>query len=195
MAPITSIRRLLTRHRWAYWTLIIAIAVTVAALALEPGRRARMEQQRWGTLTPVLVVTESIDAGATIEAVEVRNYPVALIPENPLAPEARTRFPVSARHRLSAGAILTDTAITDARTPVAHARPGDVIAVIDAPSRLGLITGDRVMVATDGTIIIDDALVVDVIDESILISVEIRHAGVLTAAQSGLGGISVLLIP
>ncbi len=167
----------------------------VTALALEPGRRARIAQQRWGTLTPVLVVTETTPAGATIEAVEVRNYPVAVLPDNPLNPEARLGFPVTARHRLSAGAILTETAITDARAPVARARPGEVIAVIDAPTRLGLITGDRVMVAADGVIIIDDALVVDVVDDSILISVGVRHAGVLTAAQSGLSGVSVLLIP
>lgn len=195
MAPITSIRRFLTRHRWAYWALIAGLALIVGVLALEPGRRASLEQQRWGTLQAVLVVTEPVDAGASIEAVEVRNYPIAVLPDAALAPESRTRWPVTARHRLSAGAILTETDITDGRAAVVLARPGDVIASVDAPRRLGLITGDRVMVATDGIILVDDALVIDVADDSILISVPARHAGAITAAQSGLGGVSVLLIP
>jgi len=195
MAPITSIRRLLTRHRWAYWALIAALAAVVGMLALEPGRRARIEQQRWGTLQAVLVTTDPIAVGAPIEAVEVRHYPVAVLPDDALGPEYRTRWPVTARQRLSAGAILTEVDITDGRAPVALARPGDVIAAVDAPRRLGLITGDRVMVATDGIILVDDALVVDVADDSILISVPVRHSGALTAAQAGLSGVAVLLVP
>lgn len=195
IAPITSIRRFLTRHRWAYWALIAGLAAIIGALALEPGRRAGLEQQRWGTLQAVLVVTQPVDAGDIIEGVHVRNYPVAVLPDDVLAPASRARWPVTARHHLSAGAILTESAISDGRTPMALARSGDVIASIDAPRRLGLITGDRVMVATDGIIIVDDALVVDVADDSILISVPVHHVGAITAAQSGLSGVSVVLIP
>jgi len=198
MRAISTVRGLLARHRWMYWLLITVLTIVVISSALEPGRRAEREQARWGTTTPVVIVTRAVAAGQDVEAVEIRDYPLAVVPDDHLNPAAIGEAPMVARHPLGSGQVLTRAAITDHRSPIALARPGDVIAAVTtttATTGLGLIAGDRVMVASDGIVIVDEALVVAVDADSVLLSVPTPLGALVTAAESSLGGVALLLIP
>jgi len=183
--PVAT-RYFLARHRWVYWTVVTAVVIISILASLSPLRTASSERRAWGTEVAVLVALESIPIGADLETrVETRRYPIAVVPEAAVTNLAANAL---ARRSLAAGQILTRADI--ATTGLAsRARPGEVVVTIVESIASGANLGDRVMVASDGIVLADDALVIDRpeggrADSIVRLSVPRQLAPIIAAAAS-----------
>lgn len=193
MGVSSRLRHELARRPWIYW-MVVAGAVVVAVLAsVEVVGRADAERARWGSTAAVLVATSTIEPGTAVQPrVEVRQYPVAVIPDQSIgALEAGS----VARRTIVAGAIVTSADVGAGQGPAALARAGEVVVAVRESVPSEARVGERVMIASDGIVLADDALLVGETAEGVLVAVDRSAAPMVAAAAGSPGGIALLRIP
>ena len=140
----------LRRREVLWWTTAIflaAVSVISVAGALD---RADAAANRWGADRPVLVATEAIEIGRTLEADQLgaAEWPIALVPPDAVVGTAEGRVAVAA---IAAGEVLVESRLApDGLTGAAALLPSRTraLAVPQMPGGLSLRPGDLVDVIT-----------------------------------------------
>lgn len=83
------IRYLLARHRWAYWLLVLMVALAAASVVGGVVERATAPVRALGAQVSVPVAARSVAVGTVLENADVawRRLPSGVLPEGPLAEE------------------------------------------------------------------------------------------------------------
>lgn len=185
------VRRWLARRRWLPRALVVAAAVAVAATTLDRLDRVTAARDRWGDTVEVLVATADTAAGDVV-SVEVRSYPLAVVPRDAVAAD-RAGAPLVARQRVTAGEVMVGADVA-AAAPLGLVPDGWLaVAVVETPGS-GAEVGERVQVASDGVVIATDGLVVGHTGDATLIAVPADVAALLPVASNA-GALAVLRSP
>lgn len=187
---LLQIRTALIARRRLFWAAFAACAAVITVGMLTAANDARRAAAAWGVTVPVVVVLEELAPGEAITAVEVRDYPLALLPVGHMSSVPTDAV---ARQHLVAGQILSDTSLVATGARRTPARDGDVAVTISEQLPSGARTGDRVIVTSQGTILVDDALVLESDPPTIVLSVP-RELGPIVAA-AGNGELALLVQP
>lgn len=191
MRQLAKVRRVLARRPWIYWTIVSAVAATGAIATGSVLRGVDDERARWGDTDTVLVAIRDVAAGEALERLVVeRRYPVAMIPP---AAVGSLDIGAAARHRVAAGEIVVDVDVAATTAPRSLIPRGWLgVAVVETVAS-GATVGDRVVVASEGVRLADDALVVGRSDGVVIVAVPGDDAATVAAASMSTGGVSLLL--
>ncbi len=195
MSPIVrvtvSVRRLLARRPWLYWLLVAAVAAGFAAELAGRSDAIDAERSRWGESRIVLVADRNVLPGDQLAgAVTKRRFPVAMIPGEAISEIDRQ----VARQRIAAGEVITAPDVSERDGPRALVPEGWLaVAIVESPSS-GAGIGDRVQIASEGTVISSDAVVIGFVDDATLVAAPADEAPLLPAAAAA-GGVALLLVP
>lgn len=127
----------------------------------------------------MLVASADLAPGDAL-TVERRTAPAAIVPSGAVATAAGLR----ARQHIGAGEIITGTDVVRGEGALALVPRGWLaVPVIESP-RSGADVGDRVLVASDGITLADDAIVVGFVDDATLVAVAGDRAPLLPAAAA-----------
>jgi hypothetical protein len=106
--------RRVVRNRWVQLAAVIAAASTLMMTGAAQAAQVEEAKASWGENQPVLVVTKAVAAGDLVAAsVEVRNLPVAMVPDGAIGQVASDQ---RARTPLFAGEVLLGQRVTGERT-------------------------------------------------------------------------------
>jgi hypothetical protein len=190
MHVVARARLVLARRPWVYWTVVAALASTLA-LAVDARLRSLDEARNdWGATRSVLVAERRLVPGDTVAA-RLVDLPLAAIP-----PDALDALPDGARlhQRVGDGEVVTELDITALPGPAGRATPGTVVVAMSDPLGRGVTIGLNVQVAADGLVLAESATVVEVVDDVIFVAVDASVAPtVAAAAQQGVA--SLLYLP
>lgn len=175
MRWLPRMRMMLARRLWLYWLIVAAIAAGVAVGVASAMGDVRRQREAWGRATTVLIATRDIAVGeALANSVVSRDVPTAVVP-----PSALTTMPAdaTATQRLAAGEIVVSGDVVGARGPLALVPSGWL--AIDIPrsddpldtSRPLFTVGDSAVVLADGSIVAEEAIVVDVALDGLAVAV------------------------
>jgi hypothetical protein len=187
-----AVRRALARRPWIYW-LGVALVVLWLVVAVH-ARVARTDAARdaWGAHRAVLVATNDLAPGDTL-AVEMRQAPVALVPDQALV-DAATAGDVLVRQHIMAGEIVTEADVGLAAGVMGLVPAGWVaVTVVESPVS-GVAPGDRVRLSSDGLVIVDEALIVGTTESATTIAVPAGVAPLVPVAARA-GTLDVLRLP
>ena len=99
-----------------------------------------------------------------------------------------------ARQRIAAGEVITAPDVSERDGPRALVPEGWLaVAIVESPSS-GAGIGDRVQIASEGTVISSDAVVIGFVDDATLVAAPADEAPLLPAAAAA-GGVALLLVP
>ncbi len=186
-----AVRRAVARHRWWYRSLVLATAVGAAATTLDQLDSIDAARAEWGRTRDVYVATAAASPGDAV-LVEVRAMPEAVVPAAAVRPAADIGEFV-ARHRLSPGEIVTEADVTPVG-PLALVPSGWVaVAIVESPPS-GASPGERVLLASEGVVINDTALVVGHTDAATLVAVPEAGAALVPLAAAS-GTLALLRVP
>ena len=197
--PLRRVRLFVARRPIVYWVLVAGAAALTAAFIVDRTAAADGARQRWGDRRPVVVATVDLAPGLVLGDDNTRTeaWPVALLPD-----DALRSLPAGAvvAEPIGAGEPVRRRRIGRAGAgPVAALLPigtrGVTVPVGDAPPPVS--PGDRVDVvaaglASDGSLVAADALVVAVDERSVVVAV--RAAELPAVAGALVGGTVVMAI-
>ncbi len=187
-------RRLVVRRPWIYWLVVATLAMAGAMSIHRRLERLDATRQAWGDTRSVLVATAATRPGNEITTAVVE-APVALVPSDALdADDAASRH--VARHAVAPNHILTelDVGRGGAAAPRALVPAGWLaVAVVESPAS-GAMPGDQVVVASDGIVLAEQAVVIGRGDDATLIAVPAATAPLLPVAAAG-GALALLRRP
>lgn len=186
-------RRLVARHPWIHWLVVVGLAVATAAHVLARDDRVEQARATWGDTRPVLVAERAIAPGEPLVA-SVRDVPVAIAPDAVVVPPSGSdAITYTARQHLVPGDIVTTVDVVG-DGPLPLLPPGWLaVPIVESPPS-GAAAGDRVQLASDGLVVAEDALVVGHLDDVTLIGVPAGEAASLPPAAES-GGLVVLRQP
>ena len=190
MHVVARARLALARRPWVYWTIIAALASTLAVVVDEQLTSLDDARRGWGATRSVLVAERRLAPGDTVAA-RLVDLPLAAIP-----PGALDELPDGVRlhQRVGEGEVVTDLDITALPGPAGRARAGTVVVALSDPLSRGVTIGLNVRVAADGLVLAEEASIVEVIDDVIFVAVDASDApAVAAAAQQGIA--SLLYLP
>ena len=175
MRWMPRMRMLLARRPWMYWLLVGAITLAIAAAVAAAMGDVRRQRDAWGHATTVFVTTRDVAIGERLTgAVTARDVPTAVVPQ-----AALTELPAvaTATQRLTAGEIVVDIDVADEEAPLALVPDGWL--AIDVPrtdepldaGRALFDIGDSAIVLADGSIVAEQAIVVDVAGDRLAVAV------------------------
>ncbi len=189
MHVAARVRLFLARRPWVYWLVVVLCAAGVGL-----GVRAAINdlddaRESWGTTRSVLVARRDHQPGDHLDAMRVE------LPEAALPPTAVDAIPPEQRlrQRVAAGEVLVEADFV-AEGPAARADPGTIVVAVSDPLARDLVIGSEVVVAADGVVLADPAVVVELIDEIAFVAVDPADAA-LVAAAARLDTASVLYRP
>ena len=181
-----AFRRLLSRHRWAYWLLVATVAAIVASSVRSAMTDAERARDTWTTTAIVLTAARDHVAGEPIEFDSVE-LPMVAIPAGALETLGGDGL---ARQAIMAGEILTAVDVGGDTSGIAAAGSLTIaIRAYDAPIAR---VGDNVHVLAEGLSLSPAGMVVDVIDDVVHVAVPESDApAVALAANNGTATIAV----
>ena len=177
MPVMPRVRRVVARHPWVQWVVIVSMAVVVTAVAAEAMARVDAERASWGRTTSVWVAVRDVQAGEPIEA-EQRDVPEAVRPPGAVV----VREGAVARQAVGRGEIVTDLDVVDPDGSIAP--PEWLVAPVRESLPSGATIGEHVQVASDGFVLASDGIVVGFVDDATLVAVPPDIAPLLPAAAA-----------
>jgi hypothetical protein len=175
MRWLPRIRMLLARRPWLYWLLVGLIGVCVVAAVAAAMADVRRQRDSWGQAATVLVATRDVAVGEPLAgAVTSRDVPRAVLPPSALttlSPDA------TATQQVAAGEIVVHVDVANERGPLALVPSGWLAIDVPRPdhaldtARPLFEIGDSAVVLADGSIIADDAIIVDVAVDGLAVAV------------------------
>lgn len=179
-------RRFIARHRRWYWAgVAILLASSVWSLRV---RSAELDRARdaWGSIVTVWCATDTLTAGDEIASgVHRCDVPAALAPVSAISsPEG------VAAQRVDADSIVTEADLTRGAGPLALAPPGWAAVTIIESIPSGAETGERVVLASEGVVLVEEAVVIGDDGDTRLIAVPVSLAATVAAAADA--GISII---
>lgn len=177
MPVMPRVRRVIARHPWVQWVVIVSLAVVVTASAAEAMARVDAERAAWGRSTSVWVAVRDVQAGEPIEA-EQRDVPAAVRPPGAAdVPEGAL-----ARQAIGRGEIVTDLDVVDRDGSLAP--PEWLVAPVRESLPSGATVGEHVRVVSDGFVVAPEGIVVGFVDDATLVAVPPDVAPLLPAAPA-----------
>lgn len=193
MSPIASaavtVRRILVKRPWIYWSLATVAALGTSASLL--GRTDSIDAARdsWGETRIVWVATSDHAPGEPLSATR-REAPIAMVADSASIDVAG----LVARQHIAAGETIHDVDVLADTGPQAMTPPGWLAVPISESPASGARLGDRVQVVSDGFVITAEGLVVGRHDDVTLVAVPSDVAPTIPAAADA-GGLTLLLVP
>lgn len=184
MSVLAQLRRLVARRPWLYWAAVGALALLVGVLVSQATSQVEAAKEAWGETRGALVAIAEVQPGEPVAgATELRQLPTPMVPEgavSELEPGA------TATQRIAPGEIVMAHDVAATSGPQTLIPDGWLAVSIAEPVPTGVRTGDDVSVASAGVVLADDAVVVGVVGESVLVAVPAAEAPqVAQAASSG----------
>lgn len=182
MRWMPRIRILLARRPLLYWLVVCAVALAVA-MAVH-GAVARAEQQRnsWGVVVSVVVAQRQVAPGESLTgAVSTRKIPQALVPVTAVRSLPGQAL---ARQRIAAGEVLVGLDIAPDSGPLTLLPLGWLAIGIDETNADRFHIGDSAALLAGGAIIAPAAVVVQVLDGSVVVGVPSAAAGAVADAAN-----------
>ena len=190
MHLVARARHVVARRPWLYWLVVVVLAgcgalITAGAVAgIDDARRS------WGETHQVLVATTDLDPGdALVGRTELRPRPVPMLPDDAID---RATPDAVARQHVAAGEVLVDADVASGNLPAALIPAGwQGVPVAEAVTS-GVAVGDRVAVASTGTVLAADGVVVGLTESGPIVAVPSNEAP--RVAQAAASGELVLLV-
>lgn len=193
MSPVASaavtIRRILVKRPWIYWSLAVIAALATAASMLGRVDSIDAARESWGDTTQVWVATVDHAPGDPL-TVAARDVPVAMV----AATAATDVDGLAARQQIAVGEIVDSIDVFAATGPQSMTPAGWLAVPITESPGSGARLGDRVHVVSDGIVIADDGLIVGQHDDVTLVAVPKEVAPSVPAAADA-GRLTLLLVP
>lgn len=182
MSPVASaavsVRRLLVRRPWIYWSVAALAALGAAADLHVRADRIDAERATWGATRQVWVATADHAPGDPL-AVARREMPVAVLAVS-AATSDRDVAGLVARQEIAAGEVVHLVDLVAPGGPTAMVPTGwRAVPVVESPPS-GARPGDRVEVVGDGFVMSSEAIVVGHHDQSTLVAVPADTAPALS---------------
>jgi hypothetical protein len=168
MRLLPRVRLLFARRPWLYWLcvsgLVGAIAFSVAATVGEVDR----QRQSWGETAPVVVASEAVAPGQPFGGnTHLVSMPVAMIPQSALR-----ALPIGvARQHVAVGEVVVSNDVSLASGPAALLPDGWLAITVEATHPQLFTIGDRAAIFAFGQLIVDDAVVIVVGDDFVVVGV------------------------
>ena len=190
MPPTARLRYELARHPWIRWGIVVALAAAVGVLVRGELAALATQREAWGRSRDVLVADGDLAPGDVVRARTVT------LPDTARPAAALESLPEGAvaRQHVADGEVLVEVDVFDATGPAAGAPAGTVVVGIVDPLMRASSVGDRVLVAADGAVLADEAVIVHIVDEVAYVAVDPTDAAA-TAAASRDGTATLLYVP
>jgi len=192
MNPVARVRHVLARRPWLYWSAVLVLAasagwaVTAAAAGVDDARQA------WGSTRDVLVATADIAPGDELAPrTAMRPRPLPVIAEATLSSVPAGAV---ARQHVVTGEALVAVDVAPTSGPQGLIPAGSVAVAVAEAVPSGAAVGDRVVAAGAGVVLADEAVVVGLITDAVLVAVPADQAP-LVAQAAGSGELALLLVP
>jgi hypothetical protein len=185
-------RRTLVRHPWIYWVGCCSLAIIAAWIVRDQLVAVDRARLSWGATRQVLVATVDHEQGQPLDAHTIE-MPVAVIPPHAVAVDVELAGTI-VRQRIGIGEVIVAADIASMDGPAALAPAGSVVVGIIDPLARNVAVGLDVAIASDGIVLANDAKVVDLADDVILVAVDERDAPMVAAAAHD-GTASVMFVP
>ncbi|MEO6123900.1 MAG: hypothetical protein ABIR32_09325 [Ilumatobacteraceae bacterium] len=167
-------RTLLARRPWISWLFIVGIAGLIAVAVSNALSDVRRERDRWGETTTVHVAIAAIAPGDLIAPlVESRTVPIAMAPASA---QVTVDGGTTARQRVAVGEIVVEVDVGPATGPLALLPAGWLAITVEDTMSTSFTIGDHAAVLAAGSNIADDALVIDVLPDAVVIGVPADNA-------------------
>lgn len=185
-----AVRRVLTRHPWFYWVIVVGLAALLASATQSNLRSVRHARDDWGITESVWVATADVAPGVQLTGhVTRRDVPRAMMPTSAIIDG---EIGGVARQHIAEGEIVTAVDVTATNGPLALVPSGWLVVVVSKSP--GASIGSSVHVAADGVVLTRQALVVGEVDGALLVAVPEEIAPLLPAAAKS-GSLALLLAP
>ncbi|NNE13009.1 MAG: hypothetical protein HKN41_12285, partial [Ilumatobacter sp.] len=176
------LRRILVRRPWIHWAVVGIAAAGAAASALDRSDRVDAAREAWGETSTVHVASRPLEPGDEVRATTVE-IPTALLGDH--AAPADVLDGAVARQRIAEGEVIATVDVVSQPGPTAMIPAGWLgVPVVESPAS-GAGLGERVLIASDGLVIGEEALVIGRVDGVTLVAVPAEIAPVLPAAAEG----------
>ncbi|MEI7617016.1 MAG: SAF domain-containing protein [Actinomycetota bacterium] len=182
MRWIPRVRIVFAHHPFAYWACVGTFSIWVAITINSALASAQHQRESWGRSEVVLVATRDLEPGQSLHgATTTREIPIALKPAAALSamPDGAT-----ARQAIATGEVLVGHDIGQSNGPLALLPDHWLALVVESDNSPMFSVGDSAVVLAGGQIIATDALVVDVIDGSVVVGVPSDAAGAVADAAN-----------
>lgn len=187
-------RRLVVMHPSIYWIVFLLLAVTAGWIVRDQLAGVDHARRSWGDTRQVIVASTNHEPGQPLQ-IERVDMPIAMVPPGAIvANDVDGISPPITRQRIGVGEIVVASDITSASGPAALAEPGTAVVGVIDPHARNVAIGLDVAVASDGVLLAHHALVVDLVDDVIFISVDEPDAPAVAAAAHD-GAASLIFIP
>jgi Flp pilus assembly protein CpaB len=174
----TCLRRLIARHRWMRWIPVIACSAGFLLTAHASTTDADAARDAWGRRRTVWIASRDLEPGTPIDA-ELTELPAVAVPDSAVDLSPIGRIAVQ---RIGAGETLTDVDVgRDGPLPLLPIG-WRAVAVRESPAS-GSAPGDRVDVVSEGVVLVEDALIVELLGDAILVGVPARAAPLVALAN------------
>lgn len=198
LRSLTRVRVELAHRPLLRHGLVAAMAVIAGWTALSWSSKVERERASWGETAIVLVAAAELAPGDAIATgARPTEVPLAVVP--PAAIELVDALGSAdggiARRPVPAGAFLTTFDVAMHGHPESRFGPGEVAVAVSERVRSGARVGDRVMVVSDGFVLVPAATVISVHDERVVVAVPEDLAAGVAAAAIGPAGVAVLVRP
>lgn len=193
MRQMATVRRVLARRPWIYWTIVTGVAAGGALATATVLRGVDDERTRWGATAVVLVANRDVATGEPLADLTTEHrYPKAMVP-----PDAVTSLEAgaAARQPLAAGEIVVDVDVAATTAPRSLIPDGWLAVTIAERVTAGAAVGDQVVVASEGVVLAGEALIVGHLDGATVVAVPDDEAPAVAAAASSPAGLALLLRP
>jgi hypothetical protein len=190
MMVLVHVRRVLAKRPWLYWVGVGGLALLAGVIVSHAASGVDDAKAAWGEPHAVLVAVADIEPGASVTgAAERREIPAPLVP-----PGAATELAPSAvaRQRIGRGEVVMTHDVAGTGGPQGLIPDGWLAVAVAEPVPSGARVGDDVAVASGGITLADEAMVVGVGAESVLVAVP--HDAAAQVAQAASTGDVALLI-
>lgn len=193
MSPVASaavtVRRILVRRPWIYWSLAVVAALAASASMLGHADSIDAARNSWGETRTVWVATVDHAPGDPL-TVTARDVPTAMLADSAAIDVAG----FTARQQISTGEVVDAVDLVAATGPQAMTPAGWLaVPIIESPPS-GASIGDRIHIVSDGFVITTDGLVVGQLDDVTLVAVPADVAPSVPAADDA-GSLTLLLVP
>ena len=190
MMVLVHVRRVLAKRPWLYWVGVGGLALLAGVIVSQAASGIDDAKAAWGEPRAVFVAAADIEPGASLSGVaQRREIPAPLVP-----PGAATDVESGAvaRQRIGQGEVLMAHDVGVTGGPQALIPSGWLAVAIAEPVPSGAAVGDQVAVASGGVTLADDAVVVGVAAESVLVAMPADAAPQVAYAAST-GDVALLI--
>ena len=175
-----------------YWAIVAVLAGAAGLFVMRAANGVEAARDSWGEARSALVATRDVEPGEPLDgAATGRRLPSPLVPTDAVT---ELQAGALARQRIAAGEVIVGHDVAPSAAPRSLIPRGWLAVAVAEPIASGARVGDEVTVATGGTVLAADGVVVGVAGDALLVAVPADEAAQVAHAAST-GDVAVLLEP